>query len=96
MKFKIIAKDKTNGILEIPLTAREIAALGDLGFMIEEDMWKLLKLNRIDKEVKSAMIKFQHLLFDVKDSGVTYRLEGKKFVKSYKPIWLVKKPRWKN
>ena len=95
MKFKIVAEDKSKGILEIPLTASEINALGDLGFMIEEDMWKLLKLNKIDKEIRSAMIKFQHLLFDVKDSGVTYRLEGKKFIKTDKPRWLVKKPRWK-
>ncbi len=95
MKFKIVAEDKTRGILEIPLAVREIDALGDFGFMIEEDMWKLLKLNKIDKEIKSVMIKFQHLLFDVKDSGTTYRLEGKKFVKSNKPSWLVKKPRWR-
>ncbi len=95
MKFKIIAEDKTKGILEIPLTVSEIIALGDFGFMIEEDTWKLLKLNKIDKEIKSAMMKFQHLLLDVKDSGITYRLEGKKFVKSDKPRWLIKKPRWK-
>lgn len=95
MKFKIVAEDKTKGILEIPLTAREIDALGDLGFMIEEDMWKLLKLNKMDKEIKSAMIKFQHMLFDIKDAGVTYHLEDNKFVKSNKPTWLVKKPIWK-
>lgn len=73
MKFKIVAEDRRKGVLEILLTAREINALGDLGFMIEEDMWKLLKLNKMDKEIKSATVKFQHLLFDVKDSGITSR-----------------------
>ncbi|GEM_PF-5311395 len=95
MKFKIVAEDKTKGILEIPLTSSEVDALGDFGFMIEDDMWKLLKLNKIDKKIKSAMIKFQHALFDVKDSGATYCLRDKKFVKNTKPVWVVKKSKWK-
>jgi len=30
MKFKIVADDKAKGILEVPLAAQEIDALGDL------------------------------------------------------------------
>ncbi len=95
MKFKIIAEDPHKGILKIPLTKPEIDALGDLGFMIEEHMWKNLKLNKIDKPIKSSMIKFQHLLFDVKDSGVTYSIQNNKFVKMDKPHWTIKRPNWK-
>ncbi len=53
MKFKIVAEDKKQGVLEIPLNVQEIDALGDFGFMIDDDMWKLLKINKIDKEIKS-------------------------------------------
>ena len=95
MKSTIVADDKTLGIVEISLSRPEISALGDLGFMIDKDLWRTLKLNKIDKEVASAMRKFQHLLFDVKDGGRTYGHEGGKWVLNPKPTWIVKRPRWR-
>jgi hypothetical protein len=57
------------------LSSREVRALGDLGFLFEDDFWKTLKLNRIDRPVAWVMRKFQFLLFDVLDDGRSYRLE---------------------
>lgn len=95
MKFTIVVEDRMLGITEIPISPREVNALGDLGFMIEKELWRTLKLNKIDKEVASAVRKFQHLLFDVKDGGRTYSREKGKWVLHPKPTWIVKKPAWR-
>jgi hypothetical protein len=95
MKFTIVVEDRMLGITKIPLSPREVNALGDLGFMIEKDLWRTLKLNKIDREVASAMRKFQHLLFDVKDGGRTYTRQDGKWVLHPTRTWIVKKLRWK-
>ncbi len=99
MKIKIVAEDKRLGRVEIPLTHKEIAAFFDLGYMIEDDTWKVVKLNKIDKSITSLHKKIDHVLNGVYHRGRVYKLitkNGKtKTVLNDKPIWSVKKPNWK-
>ena len=96
MIIKIIVKNKKKGIIEIPLTKKEISAMFQAGFMADE-MFETLKLNNVDVPFFSLHRKFLHLLNDVIDGGKTYSTDKKthKFKLNRKRYYIVKKPKWK-
>jgi hypothetical protein len=96
MRFSIVVEDKKKGKLVVPLTKREIGALGELGFFFHDEDWKCFKLNKIDEDIGSACRKFGFLLFDVKDEGKSYPfVDGKIDKKNFSIHYLYGKPRWK-
>lgn len=96
MKFSIVVTDSKKGKLVVPITEREISALGELSFFFGECDWKNFKLNKIDEDIGSACRKFSFLLFDVKDGGKSYPfVDGKIDKKNFFVHYLFGIPRWK-
>lgn len=99
MKIKLVIEDKNKGKIEIPLANREIRDIYNVGYMIEEDSWKTIKLNKCDKSWVSFHRKIEHIIHDVLGEGKNYSMEktknGKtKFVLNKKRCYIVKKPKW--
>ncbi len=99
MKIKLIIEDKNKGKIEIPLANREIRDIYNIGYMIEEDSWKTIKLNKCDKSWVSFHRKIEHIIHDVLGEGKNYSIKniknGKtKFVLNKKRFYILKKPKW--
>jgi hypothetical protein len=97
MKFKIVA-ESNKGKIEIPLTTREIRALGDLSFWFGDADWKDFKLNKIEKDVGSLIEKWMFLNYDVLDDGRCYKMDfrkGKTKLVFSGHHYISKKPKWK-
>lgn len=99
MKIKLIIEDKKKGKIEIPILNREIHDIYSVGYMIEEESWKTIKLNKCDKSWVSFHRKIEHIVHDILGEGKNYRAEmtknGKtKFVLSKKRCYMVNKPKW--
>lgn len=99
MKFKIVAKDKNRGTIEIPVSFGELASLYDLSYMLCSECWDTLKLNKLDKDFSKLVNKAEYII-DIKYDGKCYHFEknkkGKYIRKTSKTkYFLYKKPKWK-
>lgn len=93
--IKLVIQDK-NKVVEIPISHKELWAMTDLVYMID-CAWPTIKLNKMDKHVKTFFRKLEHAEHDCFYEGICYRWDTKTN-KSYKmdePHYLVSKPRWK-
>ncbi len=95
MKVKLVVEHKEKGKVEVALTRDELAALFDLQFMLDENTWDTLKLNKLNKGILSAFRKFEYVYNDVLCEGKVYGCKGKKFVLLKERHYMVKKPIWR-
>ncbi|HLC31138.1 MAG TPA: hypothetical protein VJK51_00565 [Candidatus Nanoarchaeia archaeon] len=101
MKSKIVIKDNEKGIIEIPISLKEMRDAYD-GMHIcmdEKDIaYKNLKLNKVDKGFFNFHEKLHHIVHDIIHDGKVYELAGKdklKFKLSKKRHYFIRKPHWK-
>ena len=99
MKVKLIIEDKKKGKIEIPVANREIRDIYNVGYMIEEDSWEIIKLNKCDKSWLSFHRKIEHIIHDILGEGKNYSMEKAKnsktkFILNKKRCYIVKKPKW--
>jgi len=90
MKIELII-EKKGKFARIPLTVKEVRNIMDMAFYLvdESDM----KKNKINTE--KIADKFLHVVNDIMDDGILYKMEEKKFVK-LKERHYFKKPQWSN
>ena len=98
MKIKIKVEDNKK-CLEIPLKIEEIRELYDelwrTVIYYDENYKKISKdRRRTYKILASLQMKLMHLVHDIIDRGVVYKLENDKFIKEKIPSYH-KKPKWK-
>ena len=95
MRIKLVVEDERKGKIEISLDREEVAAMYDLPFMLDK-VWRVLKLNKVDKPILSITKKFQHVEQDIIGDGRTYKFarKGRPTLSKHK-FWMVKKPKWK-
>jgi hypothetical protein len=100
MKIKLVISDSKKGKIEIPITRKEINDVYDASYMIDNDSWRTIKLNKCDKSWISFRKKIEHIIHDVLGDGKTYSMKKDKknkvkFVLNKKKHYMVKKPKWK-
>ena len=98
MKIKIKVENK-NKCLEIPLKIEEIREVYDeLWHSILDYSEKYKKLSKDKKKtykiLSNLQNKLMHLVHDIIDKGIVYRLKDNKWVKEKKPYYN-KIPKWK-
>ena len=95
MKIKIVFEDKKLGVCEVPITRKELDDIYDIGFQLIPE-----KGDKIFGEKRTGFWKFQerlgHIIHDILDKGLTYRIEFKKGkMISHPEIHYWQKPKWR-
>jgi len=76
------------------LTKKMMCALFDLQFMMEEDTWETVKLNKMDKDLGEAFAIISHI-DSVIHGNKCYKFEGKKLVETKEKHYVFGKPNWR-
>jgi hypothetical protein len=101
MRFQMVVTDRGKRLV-VPFTKKEIRDMSDIWWYFDEQHWKDMKLNKVDKSIEKCERKFHFLCHDVLHNGTTYQCifekDGKfngKFKKMPGFWYFIKKPKWK-